>query len=103
MGTARYMMNWNPDMTREEYDLALEHLLQKDYGDGYGYILEYLDIWQESQDKNNCWDCWEYASILSDTYEHGILRGRISIARYTFSSAPPSLRRARRSRRDASF
>ena len=68
-GQLAYMMNWNPDMTREEYDLALEHLLQKDYGDGYGYILEYLDIWQESQDKNNCWDCWEYASILSDTYD----------------------------------
>ena len=68
-GQLAYMMNWNPDMTREEYDLALEHLLQKDYGDGYGYILEYLDIWQESQDKNNCWDCWGFASILSNTYD----------------------------------
>ena len=27
-GQLAYMMNWNPDMTREEYDLALEHLLQ---------------------------------------------------------------------------
>jgi len=49
-------MNWNPDMTREEYDEAVDRLLRNEFGDGWGYIREYIDI---SQDRyGGCWNCW---------------------------------------------
>ena len=56
-------MNWNPDMTREEYDALTEKLLALNYGDGWMYIEEYIDILQKGQDlENKCWDCWGYGS-----------------------------------------
>ena len=58
-----YEMNWNPDMTREEYDELTEKLLALNYGDGWMYIEEYIDILQKGQDlENKCWDCWGYGS-----------------------------------------
>ncbi len=58
-----YEMNWNPDMTREEYDELTEKLLELNYGDGWMYIEEYIDILQKGQDlENKCWDCWGYGS-----------------------------------------
>ena len=52
-------MNWNPDMTREEYEEAIDRLLRNEFGDGWGYIREYIDIWQKSQDLvGQCWKCW---------------------------------------------
>ena len=52
-------MNWNPDMTREEYDEAVDRLLRNEFGDGWGYIREYIGIMQESQDRyGGCWNCW---------------------------------------------
>ena len=44
-----YEMNWNPDMTREEYDALTEKLLELNYGDGWMYIEEYIDILQKRQ------------------------------------------------------
>ena len=57
-----YQLIWNTDMTRDEFNALKEHLLEKEYGEGYTYILEYFDILQQSQDKAGCWNCWGYGA-----------------------------------------
>ncbi len=51
-------LNWNIDMTREEFDALLCTLLEREYGDGWRYILEYIDQWNTAQDLAGCWQCW---------------------------------------------
>ncbi|MBE6708817.1 MAG: DUF4838 domain-containing protein [Ruminococcaceae bacterium] len=51
-------LNWNVDMTREEFTEIYHDMLKKKYGDGWEKILEYIDILTEAQDKAGCWDCW---------------------------------------------
>jgi len=51
-------LNWNIDMTREEFDALLCTLLEKEYGDGWEYISEYIDHWNTAQDLAGCWQCW---------------------------------------------
>jgi len=53
-----WQMNWNPDMTEEEYETKLCEALEREYGDGWDYIRDYLDIWQGAQDEVDCWQCW---------------------------------------------
>lgn len=58
-----YEMNWNPDMTREEFDRITEKSLEVYYGEGWMYIEEYIDILQKAQDLGSgCWNCWGYGS-----------------------------------------
>ena len=57
-----YQLIWNTDMTRDEFNALKEHLLEKEYGEGYTYILEYFDILQQAQDKSGCWNCWGYGA-----------------------------------------
>ena len=47
-------------MTREEYDTLVCELLEKEYGDGWEYIIEYLDQLNLAQDLAGCWHCWEW-------------------------------------------
>ena len=65
MAQLAYEINWNPDMTRDEYSDALDAVLRRGYGDGWAYIREYIDgIWQKSQDiAGHCWNCWGFGSI----------------------------------------
>lgn len=51
-------LNWNRDMTEEEYEELLMDILHREYGDGAAFIREYLDIWNAGQDAMDCWDCW---------------------------------------------
>jgi len=52
-------MNWNTDMTREEYNALAARLLEKEYGPGWEHILDYIDQWNYSQDMTGyCWQCW---------------------------------------------
>jgi len=53
-------LNWNTDMTREEYDALMCTLLEREYGDGWEYVLEYIDQWNTAQDLAGCWHCWEW-------------------------------------------
>jgi len=53
-------MNWNPNMTREEFDSLYNTILEKEYGDGWEYIAEYVDQWNLAQDLAGCWHCWEW-------------------------------------------
>ena len=51
-------LNWNIDMTREEFTEIYHGMLKRRYGDGWEKILEYINIMTEAQDKAGCWDCW---------------------------------------------
>lgn len=51
-------MNWNPDMTREEYDELFCELLSHEYGGGWKYIMEYMDEWKLAQSLTGCFHCW---------------------------------------------
>lgn len=51
-------MNWNPDMTREEYDALFCDILENEYGDGWIYIKEYIDEWALAQSLTGCFHCW---------------------------------------------
>ena len=51
-------LNWNINMTKEEFTEIYHDMLKKKYGDGWEKILEYIEIMTEAQDKVGCWDCW---------------------------------------------
>lgn len=56
-----YELIWNTDMTRGEFDALKDHLFEREYGDGYTYILEYIDILQQAQLRSDvCWDSWAW-------------------------------------------
>lgn len=61
-------MNWNTDMTEEEFEALLMDILYREYGDGAPFIREYLDIWNAEQDTMDCWTCWswDYHMFCSD-------------------------------------
>ncbi len=68
-------LNWNPDMSEEEYEELLCTLLEKEYGAGWNYIREYIYGWEKSQDLEDCWLCWLW-------YEIGCLDARYNIGYY---------------------
>ncbi|MBE6588014.1 MAG: DUF4838 domain-containing protein [Ruminococcaceae bacterium] len=47
-------MMWNPDMTKEEYDLRTAEYLKDNYGYGWTYIREYMDMLIECGDLKGC-------------------------------------------------
>lgn len=47
-------MMWNPDMTKEEYDLRTAEYLKDNYGYGWTYIKEYMDMLVECGDLKGC-------------------------------------------------
>jgi len=52
-------LNWNTDMSREEFDALMCTLLEREYGDGWELVLDYIDQWNYSQDMTgDCWQCW---------------------------------------------
>jgi len=51
-------LNWNIDMTKEEFTELYHSILQRRYGAGWENILEYINIMNKAQNKTGCWDCW---------------------------------------------
>ena len=51
-------MNWNPDMTRAEYEALFCDILENEYGDGWVYIWEYVKEWALAQSLTDCYHCW---------------------------------------------
>lgn len=47
-------MMWNPDMTKEEYDLRIAEYLKDHYGYGWTYIKEYMNMLVECGDLKGC-------------------------------------------------
>jgi len=60
---------WNPDMTEEEYEEKLSDILERDYGEGWQYLREYIDLWIEAADRIGCHDCWGYGCNNSPKYD----------------------------------
>ena len=71
-------LNWNIDMTREEFDDLLCTLLEREYGDGWKYVKEYIDHWNTAQDLVGCWQCWGWNvnAGWEMRYNTGYLRDR---------------------------
>jgi len=59
-----YKLLWNIDMTWEEYVAEYERILEVEYGDGWEYVRDHLDMCREAQN-DKCWDCWEYEVITA--------------------------------------
>lgn len=53
-----YELNWNIDMTEEEYYDLYYKLLEKEYGAGWEYVRDYINGVSEAQDHAGCWHCW---------------------------------------------
>ena len=51
-------INWNYGMTRDEFTELYHKLLRYEYGEGWEYVLEYIDQWELSQDMVQCWSWW---------------------------------------------
>ena len=51
-------MNWNMDMTENEYEAMLCRILEREFGEGWENIRRYIDIRNTAQDLVDCWHCW---------------------------------------------
>ena len=45
-------------MTEEEYYDLYEHYLEKEYGAGWEFVKEYVDLMNYAQSLQDCWHCW---------------------------------------------
>jgi len=57
-----YNLNWDIDMTEDEYYELYYRLLEKEYGAGWEYVREFIDIMDEAQNLMGCWHCWNWGS-----------------------------------------
>ena len=53
-----YELNWNIDMTEEEYMDLYYKLLEKEYGAGWEFVRDYLAGVNDAQNLAGCWHCW---------------------------------------------
>jgi len=67
-----HILRWNIDMTREEYEAEYLRLLEREYGEGWEYVKEHLDLCKEAEN-DKCWSCWMYADVTAgiDFYDLG--------------------------------
>ncbi len=56
-------VNWNIDMSEEEYCELYKIYLEKEYGPGWEYIYEFLNILNAAQDMAGCWNCWGWRNL----------------------------------------
>lgn len=61
-----YLINWDRDMTKEEYLSEFDRLLEKDYGDGWENIRRCVDFWTEGENRNGCWHCWYFTEQVTE-------------------------------------
>lgn len=55
-------LQYNPYMTEEEYEATVCRFLEREYGEGWYYIREYIKMWEESQRRSGyCKNCWTYS------------------------------------------
>ena len=51
-------LNWRPDMTDEEYEALMCELLEKEYGEGWDCVRDYITMWTKAQDTRRTNACW---------------------------------------------
>ncbi len=73
-----YELNWNIDMTEEEYYELYYKLLEKEYGPGWEFVRDYLDGVSEAQDLAGCWHCWGWniPNLKTNAYYNTVHFGR---------------------------
>ena len=59
-----WQLNWNMDMTEDEFEEYLCDILRREYGDGWKFIREYLDIWNAEQNAVGCFVCWGWGNHM---------------------------------------
>jgi len=57
-------LNWNMDMTEEEFEEMYYKLLERHFGDGWVYIRDYINELHRAQDLESCWQGWGWGSNL---------------------------------------
>jgi len=65
-----HALNWDIDMTEEEYYALYDRLMEKEYGPGWELIAEYETIMKEAQDVVGCfvgWG-WSYPVQMNNNY-----------------------------------
>ncbi len=67
-------INWNRDMTDEEYEAELCRLLKREYGPGWRYIREYIEYMNKATDLLGCFSCWGYATNKYNYYDEAFIR-----------------------------
>ncbi len=80
-------INWQRDMTDEEYEAAMCRMLEREYGDGWRYVREYIDLWIEATDLIGCADCWGYASNMHPKYDAAYVRANFDVMRELIDNA----------------
>ncbi len=63
-------INWNNDMTEEEFESLVSALLRREYGDGWKNVGDYLEIMTEAADRNGCFNSWNYVDNTVANYDH---------------------------------
>ena len=54
---------WHPDMTEEEYNERRDRILKEEYGEGWSWVLDFIEIWEGTE--IGCWNCWGFSSLIS--------------------------------------
>ena len=60
-------LNWNMDMSRDDFEALLCRILEKEYGPEWENIREYIRMWEASQDLVPCWHCWGWTQTAWDS------------------------------------
>ena len=61
-----YDINWDRNMTEEEYWDQLDRRLEAEYGSGWYYIRECMKYWAEGENRTGCWNCWGYLDQITE-------------------------------------
>jgi len=67
-------INWDKDMTEEEYEAELCKILEREYGPGWKYVREYIDLMIEATDRIGCFNCWGYGNNTYPEYDEAFMR-----------------------------
>lgn len=72
-----YELNWNINMTEEEYYALYYKLLEKEYGPGWEFVRDYLEGVSDIQDLEGCWHCWGWdkPTLFTNAYYNTVRYG----------------------------
>ncbi len=60
---------WNPDETEEEYNAYRDEVMEREYGAGYSYVQDFIQLWRYTELDTGCWNCWGFLSLIG-TSDH---------------------------------
>lgn len=63
-------LNWNVNITEEEYEQLIRDMLAKEYGKyGVDYLMQYIEYWIEAFDRIGCDNCWGMSNSSSPLFD----------------------------------